>query len=312
MSTGSATGGIGPAPAAVPDLGTGPAPSPGRPDRLGPGLLRVTAPNPGVMTGPGTNTYLVGTAEVVVVDPGPDDPEHRRAVQAAAASQGSTIRWVTVTHSHRDHAPGAGALAEAAGAELIGYRPAEGFEPTRTVSEGWCLLGPDFTLRAVHTPGHASDHLCWYFEEAQVLLSGDHVMEGSTVVIRPPDGDMVQYLSSLERLLFLDPPVLAIAPGHGRLISDPARAVRSIVGHRLDRERRVAAALAVAGTATVDELLPVVYEDVTGEIRLDMARYSLWAHLAKLAADGRAVARDEAGHDGGDGLAVRWAATAAT
>lgn len=274
-------------PGRVPDLGVGPVPVPGTAHELLPQLVRLTAPNPGFMTGPGTNTYLVGRDELAVVDPGPDDQRHRRAILDEVARRRATVRWVVVTHSHPDHAPGARALAAATGAATIGFgHRAAGFEPDRPVDEGWVLDGGSFSLRAVHTPGHASEHLCWLLEEPSVLLSGDHVMHGSTVVIRPPDGDMAEYLTSLRRVLDLDPVLSAIAPGHGRLIGDPTAAVEAIVAHRLEREQLVAAALTGAGTASVDQILGDVYPDVA-EPLLPVARMSLWAHLRKLEDDGR-------------------------
>lgn len=277
----------GPVPGGLPDLGVGPVPVGGRAEEVRPGLVRLTGPNPGVMTGPGTNTYLVGTGRLAVVDPGPDDPGHRRAILAEAGRQGGEIAWILVTHAHPDHAPGAGGLAGATGARVIGFGHAgAGFRPDLAVGDGWVLDGGSFRLRAVHTPGHASDHLCWLLEERGVLLSGDHLMEGSTVVIRPPDGDMGEYLRSLGRVADLDPGLTAIAPGHGRLIGDPAAAVEAVVAHRLERERLVAAALTRAGTASVDQLLDEVYPDI-GEVLRPVARFSLWAHLRKLAEDGR-------------------------
>jgi glyoxylase-like metal-dependent hydrolase (beta-lactamase superfamily II) len=154
----------------VPDFGIGPAPEPGRVDEVAPGVVRLTAPNPGLMTGPGTNTYLIGRSELVVVDPGPADGSHTEAIVAAAAPLGS-IGTILVTHTHVDHAPGAGALAAATGARVIGFGPAEGFDPDDRAGEGWTVscpgpgAGNHLTLRALHTPGHASDHLCWLVEE---------------------------------------------------------------------------------------------------------------------------------------------------
>lgn len=279
--------GAGRPPAAVPDAGVGPVPVAGRPDTVGDGLVRVTAANPGMMTGPGTNTYLVGSGDLAVVDPGPDDAAHLDAVVSAAAAARGRIRWVLVTHTHPDHAPGAAALAARTGAEQIGHSARDGFVPDRTAGDGFVLEGPAFSLRALATPGHASNHLCWLVEGEGVLLTGDHVMHGSTVVISPPDGDMAQYLASLGRVLDLGPSLRTIAPGHGRLIADPAGTVRAIVAHRLQREEAVARALSAQGPATVDELLPTVYADVDDRL-LPVARRSLWAHLRKLAADGRA------------------------
>ena len=259
-----------------------------RPVALAPGVVRVTAPNPGMMTGPGTNSYLVGTSEVAVVDPGPDEPSHVDALVEAGAGR---IRWVVVTHTHPDHAPAAAVLAQRTGAEVLGFGARDGFDPDRAVGEGFELAGDDFCLRALHTPGHASNHLCWLLLGEQMLFSGDHVMQGSTVVIAPPDGDMAHYLASLGRLLELDPPLRSIAPGHGSLLTEPEPVVSGIVAHRLERERSVAEALAKAGRATVEELVATVYADVH-EMLHPVARFSLWAHLRKLAGDGRARADD--------------------
>ncbi len=274
-------------PPPVPDTGRDPVPAAGRVDTLFPGLRRVTAPNPGVMTGPGTNTYLVGEGEVAVVDPGPDDPRHLQAVIDAASAAGDRVRWVLVTHTHEDHAPGAARLAATAGAEVVGFGAREGFSPDVEAREGFVLDAPSFRLRALHTPGHASDHLCWLLEEARTLLSGDHVMDRVTVVIAPPDGDMQEYLENLHRVAELDPPLEAIAPGHGRLLGQPRRVVEAVIAHRLAREWLVASALDEAGTATVDDLVATVYRDVDVAL-YPIARLSLWAHLRKLAADGRA------------------------
>jgi glyoxylase-like metal-dependent hydrolase (beta-lactamase superfamily II) len=293
---------------AVPDHGFGPVPEPGRPDDLAPGLLRLTAPNPGLMTGPGTNTYLVGHDELAVVDPGPDDEGHRAAIVAAAAARGS-IRFVLVTHTHRDHAPGAAALARETGATVVGYGPAEEFTPDEAVGEGWQLdLGQGHVLQAVHTPGHASDHLCWLLPASGTLLTGDHVMHGSTVVIRPPDGELHAYLASLARVRDAEPPVTTLAPGHGRLMDHVTEVVDALIAHRLGRHERVAAALGELGQGTVDDLLAVVYADVT-EAQLPVARFSLWAHLRALAVEGRADALD--GAPGDDTIETRWRAAAA-
>lgn len=293
---------------AVPDFGVGPTPVPGRPDRLAPGFLRLTAPNPGLMTGPGTNTYLIGSTEVAVVDPGPDDETHRAALRAAASTLGP-IRWVLVTHTHKDHAPGAAALAQATGAEVVGFGPAEGFTPDRSVGGGWTLTLPgheshgNLTLEALHTPGHASDHLCWLLRERHTLLTGDHVMHGSTVVIRPPDGDLGAYLESLARVRAFSPPIHTLAPGHGRLMEHVPEVVDALIAHRLGRHECVADALRGAGPSTVDELLPRVYADVT-EDQLPVARFSLWAHLRHVGSEGRAEPLETA--PGQDTVETRW------
>jgi glyoxylase-like metal-dependent hydrolase (beta-lactamase superfamily II) len=262
------------------------------------------------MTGPGTNTYLIGTGTLAVFDPGPDDPAHRAAIVAASATLGP-IRWVLVTHTHVDHAPGAAALAQETGARVIGFGPAEGFTPDQCVGEGWTLTVPggtgrardDLTLVAVHTPGHASDHLCWLLAESGTLLTGDHVMHGSTVVIRPPDGDLHQYLASLVKVRDLQPPIRRLAPGHGRLMEPVAPVIDALIAHRRGRHERVAAALEASGEGTVDDLLPSVYDDVT-EAQLPVARFSLWAHLRALAAEQRARPVD--GTPGQDTIETRW------
>jgi glyoxylase-like metal-dependent hydrolase (beta-lactamase superfamily II) len=260
----------------------------GRLDRVAPGVRRLTAPNPGVMTGPGTNSYLVGAEEVAVIDPGPADEGH---LDALARAGNGRIRWILTTHTHPDHAPGAAGLAERTGAEVLGFARRDGFEPDGLLGEGSMIEADAFRLRAVHTPGHASNHLCFLLEQAMLLFSGDHVMDGSTVVVSPPDGDMADYLRSLRRLLDLRPPLAAIAPGHGAIIDDPASRLSGYIEHRLERERLVLAALADAGSATVDELLPVVYADVD-EDRHPIARRSLFAHLRKLAGEGAVAGND--------------------
>jgi len=250
--------------------------APGVVTTLSPRLRRVVAPNPCLMTGPGTNTYLVGSGDLVVVDPGPDIPEHLDRI--AALGEGR-ITSIIVTHTHLDHSPGAPGLASRTGAPLVGFDARDGFEPSLCAHDG-DVVGP---LRAVYTPGHASNHLCWLLEQDGVLLSGDHIMDGSTVVIAPPDGDMAAYLGSLTRVLDLG--VAAIAPGHGRLITDPDARVSGYLAHRLEREQQVSDAL--DRPSTVDVLVARVYVGVP-EALLPVARYSVWAHLRKLASEGRA------------------------
>jgi glyoxylase-like metal-dependent hydrolase (beta-lactamase superfamily II) len=246
-----------------------------------------------MMTGPGTNSYLVGTDELVVIDPGPHSDEHDGTAHVAALAERGEgrIGWIVVTHTHPDHSPAAAALAERTGAEVIGFDARDGFVPHRSVTEGFTLETAGFTLRALHTPGHASNHLCWLLEEERMLFSGDHVMGGSTVIIRPPDGDMALYLESLERLRRLEPPLASIAPGHGPLLSDPAAVLDDVIAHRRLREGVILDALAGTGPRTVDEMVPAVYVDVD-EDRYHIARFSLWAHLRKLAAEGAVVGTD--------------------
>jgi glyoxylase-like metal-dependent hydrolase (beta-lactamase superfamily II) len=268
---------------------------PGIPAALSPLVRRVVAPNPGVMTGAGTNTYLVGIDEVVVVDPGPDDDSHLEAILGCG---GDRIRWVVCTHTHPDHHPLAARLAAATGAEVLAYASRDGLAVDRELRDGDAIEATEFRLRAVHTPGHASNHLCYLLPEERLLFSGDHVMQGSTVVIAPPDGDMAAYLGSLERLRSLRPALRAIAPGHGHLIDDPERVLAEYVEHRLARERQVLDALA-AGHATPDAIVGAVYVGLVDEL-VPRARQSVHAHLRKLADDGRVAS------DAPDDEAAAW------
>ncbi len=252
-------------------------------------VRRIVAPNPSVMTGPGTNTYLIGTSDLVVLDPGPDIPEHLDAIVAAGEGR---IRWIVVTHTHSDHSPGAGPLRDRLGpdVEVLGFDERDGFAPDVSIADGHVIEGDGFRLQALHTPGHASNHLCFLLEEEQLLFSGDHIMSGSTVVIGPPDGDMTAYLAALDRVRALQ--VAGIAPGHGDFIADSGAKIDEYVTHRLAREATVATALAEAGgPVTVEQLVPAVYADVS-EALYPIARFSLWAHLRKLVDDGRAKAVD--------------------
>ena len=270
---------------------------PGRAVRLSERVLRVTAPNPSLMTGPGTNSYLVAMqdGDWTVVDPGPAIEAHVEALLAAAAP--GRIRQILVTHTHTDHSPAAAPLKARTGATIVGL-PANhpewqdiAFEPDRTVADGdRFVLGPGTTLVALHTPGHASNHVCWLLEEERLLFTGDHVMQASTVVINPPDGDMHGYLRSLDGLIARD--LAWLAPGHGFLMAEPSAAMRAIVAHRLKREAKVVAAMRVRGPATLEALLPVVYDDVDPKL-LRVASRSLEAHVLKLRQDGSAV--DEGG-----------------
>ena len=260
---------------------------PGEVVRVSPLVRRVTAPNPGMMTGPGTNAYIIGTDALALIDPGPESDAH---LQAMLGVVGDRLRWILCTHTHQDHSPGARALKAATGAQVIGMRaPIHGsqdqaFAPDRVLRHDEVLDCGAFTLRAVHTPGHASNHLCYLLDREKLLFTGDHVMQGSTVVIGPPDGDMVAYLRSLESLLALA--IERIAPGHGHPIEQPHDEARRLIAHRLKREQKVVDAFATHNPATLDELVSVVYSDTSPRLH-PVARRSLHAHLLKLASDGR-------------------------
>ncbi len=268
----------------------------GTPVRLSARLIRVSADNGSLMTGPGTNTYLLGGGtrnEWAVIDPGPLDEAHVEAILAAAPG---TIRWIFATHTHNDHSPASAPLKARTGA-LVHGRVADhkewqdaSFAPDVHLRGGerFELPGPEgatTTLRAIHTPGHASNHLCYLLEEEKLLFTGDHVMQLSTVVINPPDGDMAAYIASLRELTELD--LDWLAPGHGFLMVQPTLAMEAIVAHRLKREAKVVNALRALGPADADTLLARVYDDVKPQL-LAMAMRSLRAHLFKLRDDGAA------------------------
>lgn len=292
--------------------------SPGVVTTVADGIRRVVAPNPGIMTGPGTNSYLVGGDRVAVIDPGPDDDAHLAALLEAG---GDRIGWILVTHSHVDHSPLAVRLAAATGAPIVGFarspsfrpggaagpehgpaagggRPAGGldphdttFDPDRRMADGERIDLGDCAVEAVYTPGHASNHLCFELAGTGLLFSGDHVMSGSTVVIAPPDGDMAVYMESLEKVKARRP--RRIAPGHGAVIDDPGAVLDSYLRHRRDREAQVLAALGSAGPEGVgiEALVSGIYLDVPAALH-PVARYSVWAHLRKLSAEGRATTPD--------------------
>ena len=268
---------------------------PGRAVRLSPHVIRMTARNPSVMTGPGTNTYLVGGGERnewAVIDPGPDLPEHVEAVLHAAPGP---IRWILATHTHQDHSPAAVPLKQHTRAPVLGRVPLHPhkqdgtFAPDRVLEDGERLvLGPGATLRVLHTPGHASNHLCYLLEEEKTLFTGDHLMQASTVVINPPDGDMAAYLRTLRALLTED--IEWLAPGHGFLMAEPRKVVQGVIDHRLKREAKVLHTLRTHGPATLEQLLPHAYDDVDTRL-LPVAARSLLAHLGKLREDGAATER---------------------
>jgi glyoxylase-like metal-dependent hydrolase (beta-lactamase superfamily II)/8-oxo-dGTP pyrophosphatase MutT (NUDIX family) len=261
--------------------------------RLSPRLIRVTANNGSMMTGPGTNCYLIGGGERnewAALDPGPTDEAHVQAILDAAPGP---IRWIFVTHTHKDHSPAAQALQRRTGAKLLGMAALHtewqdtDFVPDVPLAGGERFELPgDSTLHVIHTPGHAGNHLCYRLDEERLLFTGDHVMQGSTVVINPPDGDMGAYLKSLRELMQLD--LDWLAPGHGFLMAQPRRAMQQIVEHRLKREAKVLRAFDGRAAQTMDELLARVYDDVPPKLHA-MARRSLLAHLLKLRDDGRIV-----------------------
>jgi glyoxylase-like metal-dependent hydrolase (beta-lactamase superfamily II) len=256
------------------------------------GVRRIVAGNAGLMTGPGTNTYLLGLREVAVLDPGPDDTRHLEVILAAA---GPLIRWIIVTHTHPDHSPLVSRLAKRTGARVIGLPPPDDgrqdatFAPQQLPGDGERLLLGDCQLIAIHTPGHASNCVCYLLERERLLFTGDHVLEGVSPVILPPDGDMSAYLRSLDKLHSHD--FERIAPGHGGVMQRGKEILAALRAHRLAREEKVVRSLQRLTAATLDELTPVVYDDVAVE-RHRWARLTLEAHLIKLARESRAGERD--------------------
>ncbi len=254
---------------------------------IGRGVRRIVAGNAGMMTGPGTNTYLLGSRQVAVLDPGPADPRHLDAILAAADGG---IRWIVTTHTHADHSPLAALLAQRTGATVIGLPPpADGRQDTtfasdRLPGDGERLELGEHSLTAIHTPGHASNCVCYFLEQERLLFTGDHVLEGVSPVILPPDGDMSAYLHSLDKLECYD--FEHIAPGHGGVMDRGKRVIEWLRAHRLAREDKVLRSLQSTGPATLDALTPVVYDDVAPE-RHRWARLTLEAHLIKLAREAR-------------------------
>jgi glyoxylase-like metal-dependent hydrolase (beta-lactamase superfamily II) len=275
-------------PSALPDHATGPPCVPGVPTEVHAAVTRVTAPNPSMMTGPGTNTYVVGDDAVVVIDPGPPIASHLDVVLGVIA--GRRVTSVAVTHHHRDHAPAARSLAAAVDAPVVGHGHAL-LAVDVAATEGSELAAGSIDLVAWHTPGHASDHLCYFVPSTGWLFTGDHLMQGSTVVIRPPDGDLSAYLTSIARVRD-DPRVRRLVPGHGRVLSAPRAAADEVLAHRAARAEVVFEALREHGPATAAELRAHAYRDV-GPERDEVATATCWAHLLALVDDGRATSSAE-------------------
>ncbi|MGZ5848816.1 MAG: MBL fold metallo-hydrolase [Ramlibacter sp.] len=267
-----------------------------QPVRLLKHLMRLTAGNPGVMTGPGTNTYIVGDAAsgYLVVDPGPDDAGHQRRIHAAT---GGDIRLIACTHSHPDHSPGARPLQAmcARRPQILGLpsqptaRPDSVFTPDGVLADGELLRleggGATHTLQAIHTPGHASNHLCLVLREDGLLFSGDHVLNGSTTIVSPPDGDMTAYLDSLDRLAAActEHGIEFILPAHGHVLGFAADAIARLKSHRLQREAKVIAAMRAHPAGDLDAWVPLAYDDVPPAI-WPMAKRSLLAHVERVRA----------------------------
>jgi glyoxylase-like metal-dependent hydrolase (beta-lactamase superfamily II) len=265
-----------------------------RPVALLKNVMRLTAPNPGVMTGPGTNSYLVGDplTGYICIDPGPGDEQHLRTLWQAA---GGNIRAIVCTHSHPDHSPGAKplqALCDSAPpilglASLPTARAASEFTPDRALAHGERLvLGQGehaHTLRALHTPGHAANHVCFVLEEDGLLLSGDHILNGSTTVVDPPDGNMNDYLDSLDLLADACQQwgIRHILPAHGYVLGDAPGAIARLKAHRLQREAKVLKVMQAQPHGSMDDWVKLAYDDVDPRI-WPVAKRSLLAHVERI------------------------------
>jgi glyoxylase-like metal-dependent hydrolase (beta-lactamase superfamily II) len=245
----------------------------------------VLAPNPSLMTGPGTNTWLVGDGDALAcIDPGPENDAHLVAIEDAVRAVHGHIDTVLLTHSHPDHRPLARRLVERSGARLRAFDPRD--DGAERLRDDDVVQVGEVGLRAVHTPGHASDHLCFYDGEAGELFAGDHILSGMTTVINPPDGDMTEYMASLQRVLALRPRV--IHPGHGSTIENGVEVIEAYIAHRLEREAQVLEAVRRRGEATAPiDVVPEIYAGYP-EGLYGMAARSVQAHLDKLVRDGRA------------------------
>lgn len=260
-------------------------------------VMRILGRNPGPMTGPGTNSYLIGSERLSLVDPGPADPEQLESFLAAIKH--GTLENILVTHTHGDHSPGALALQEKTGARLVGLRAPEvpghdkSFTPDRLWQDEDVVDCGEYSVRLIATPGHVSNHICFLLEQEQLLFTGDHVLQGTTSVILPPDGDMAAYLGALRRLLGM--PLEALAPGHGEIMPDPHGEIERLIAHRLSREEKVVTKLAGLSPVTLDDLVLAVYDDVAAQL-IPWAKKTLLAHLIKLEQDGRVSCADTLWH----------------
>ncbi len=289
-------------------------------EEVAPGVRRIVANNPGPYTFLGTNTYIVGSGEVAIIDPGPEDEAHVEAI--ARATRGERVSHILITHSHRDHCDGARPLRRRLGGEIVAYGPtgtqrgagAPGlgdgfvdcaFRPDIPVTHGDTIKGHGFALDVLHTPGHAPDHLCFALIGQRRMFTGDHVMGWNTTVIAPPEGSMADFLASLELLAQRHDKVFF--PGHGGRIETPRRVVRAYMTHRMWREQTILACID-DGVCTIPHIVARLYGALDTDLKV-AAALSVLAHLELLATRGRVSA--EGSNDGLSAFYVRAAASGA-
>jgi len=249
-------------------------------------IQRITASNGSDFTGAGTNSYLIGTEDMTLVDPGPKIDAHLSNLLKLGKNK---IKRILVTHTHPDHSPGAKVLADKLKIPLMGRlvtkddsRQDRTFKPDQVLDHGDIIQTDEYTIEVIHTPGHASNHLCYLIVEEETMLTGDHIMNGSTVVIAHPDGSMREYLDSLA--LLKNYKFTRIGPGHGDFLGDPFAVVDWIIAHRLERESKVVKKLQLISPCNSKTLVKEVYDDVDERLH-PIALWSLEAHLAKLLED---------------------------